>query len=496
MKQVGPARALLAAWWLLEFFGDSRRSGRGGSSLTTTIFTQSFLALVFAALLFPETPGTAFAAANLSLSSLLLGIGLLGDPARLVRADPGEMLLRTAPVRARTIALARAVHGGARLALVTTGMALPPAILGFWLHGHGAGAVLRYLVVATVVAGIVAGALAVVGQLLVLLLGTARGLLALGTCKAVLLGGGFVGFALALPELQGTVATLPFPPWLVAGWPPYLGALLVGDPLAHPAAAAALAGMLIALLGLAAALEWRERPALAPHRHRRGLLRALLQRLARGPAERGAAAFVATMLLRCPGYRARVLPLFGVPLAMTVLAFRGQAGEEARMLLGVTLQFPAIYLPFLILFLPRTEQPDVGWVFATAPVDAMRLGRSASLLALTTHVLLPAQVAAVLLATVAGLPLGTLLPMAVFAFGVGVVVTAIAVARLPAMPFTLEAADEEHGFEFGAVLVGAVLLTLIGAGHAAVAGQPLGLGLSAVAITAAIAVLRRRGAVA
>jgi hypothetical protein len=42
--------ALVETWLILDFFGDARRTGEPSSSLTSTIFTQSFLALVFAAL--------------------------------------------------------------------------------------------------------------------------------------------------------------------------------------------------------------------------------------------------------------------------------------------------------------------------------------------------------------------------------------------------------------------------------------------------------------
>ena len=78
-------RALVHAWLVLDFFGDARRTGGTGSSLTTTIFTQSFLAFVFAALMYPETPPVPFAAANLCLSSLLVATGALSDHDQLNR---------------------------------------------------------------------------------------------------------------------------------------------------------------------------------------------------------------------------------------------------------------------------------------------------------------------------------------------------------------------------------------------------------------------------
>ena len=70
---------LVQAWLLLDFFGDARRSGTdSGSSLTTTIMWQALLAFGFAILLYPDVPPVPFAAANLCLSTLLVGVGSLG----------------------------------------------------------------------------------------------------------------------------------------------------------------------------------------------------------------------------------------------------------------------------------------------------------------------------------------------------------------------------------------------------------------------------------
>ena len=60
-----PIRALVGTWLLLDFFGDARRSGGDASTLTTSIFSQSFLSLGISALLFPEIPPVPFAAATM-----------------------------------------------------------------------------------------------------------------------------------------------------------------------------------------------------------------------------------------------------------------------------------------------------------------------------------------------------------------------------------------------------------------------------------------------
>ena len=102
--------ALVHTWLVLDFFGDARRTGGTGSSLTTTIFTQSFLAAVFAFLLYPETPMVPFAAANLSLSSLLVAIGTLANEDQLNRRRADHALLASAPVGRATVTLARSGH--------------------------------------------------------------------------------------------------------------------------------------------------------------------------------------------------------------------------------------------------------------------------------------------------------------------------------------------------------------------------------------------------
>jgi hypothetical protein len=120
---------LVHAWLVLDFFGEARRTGGSASTLTTTIFSQSFLALVVAALLYPEPPPVPFAAANLSLSTLLVALGALDaeQPQRRRLAD--RVLLDTAPLGRQTVAAARALHGAFAVVLLTVGMALPPAVL-------------------------------------------------------------------------------------------------------------------------------------------------------------------------------------------------------------------------------------------------------------------------------------------------------------------------------------------------------------------------------
>ena len=136
-KLCSGVRALIRAWLLLDFFGDARRAGEGnGSSLTTTIMWQSLLAFAFAVLLYPDVPPIPFAAANLCLSTLLIGVGALGDEQRPLRLAADENLLAGAPVSDATVVAARSGHAAFQLVLVTTGMAISPAILLGHLTGE------------------------------------------------------------------------------------------------------------------------------------------------------------------------------------------------------------------------------------------------------------------------------------------------------------------------------------------------------------------------
>ena len=114
--------SLVEAWLVLDFFGRGRREHREGSSLTTTIFAQSFVSLAAAALLFgPDARVVPFVAANLSLSTLLIGLGALGEGGRADWLLADRVLVGTAPLPRAALPLARILHGGFHLGLVTVG---------------------------------------------------------------------------------------------------------------------------------------------------------------------------------------------------------------------------------------------------------------------------------------------------------------------------------------------------------------------------------------
>lgn len=489
MSAVRRITALAHAWLMLDFFGESRRNGENSSTLTTTIFGQSTLGFIFAALLFPDTPAVAFCAANLSLSTLLVGIGVLGQPARADRARAGEVLVRTAPLPRSALAAARALHGMFYVALITIGLALPPAILSYWITGHRLWIVPAYLAIACCLSGIVSGTLSLVVVTASRWLGPARGQLVNGTLRAALIGGGFVACAVCLRHLQGTVDELPLPRWLIDAWPPYWGARLLGDPAHGAGWIALLVGSLVTLFALAALAERASRAAAGRRGAGPGLLARLDRRLASGGPLLGVVAFTSSMLCRSPSFRSKVLPIFGLPLAMVLLAFVEPDPGGSRLLLGMTLQFPAIYLPFLVAFLAQAERPGLAWVFATSPEAGIGLGRRAALLSLSSHVLLPAHLVTLTVMLLAGIAPLLSLSLALFALASGILVAGLATRSLDAVPFT----DDREGvqLDIGRLMVPALVLAAGGGAFATIADRGVGLALTAAMVAAAASLLRR-----
>ena len=262
------------SWLVIDFFGDSRKTGEPGSSLTSTIFTQSFIGLLFAAVFIPEEQGlgVAYVAANLSLSTMLIGIGLLGDPKRTKREAADELLVRTAPMPAGSLAIARLLHGAFYLGLVSTGMAIPAGVLCYWACDHRIAAVFLYILMATVVAGLLAGALAVFARFAMLLLGPIRAQLVAGSLKAALLAGGFLGFVACLPHMGDTADALPMGRTGAMLWPPYWAARVVDKPLEAGLFWALLSGLALVLFALATLANRLRQNRVQSRPARRGLL--------------------------------------------------------------------------------------------------------------------------------------------------------------------------------------------------------------------------------
>jgi len=451
--------ALVRTWLLLDFFGDSRRAGDGeGSSLTTTIMWQSLLAFIFAMLLYPDIAFVPFVAANLCLSTLLIGVGSLGDEERPLRQAADATLLAGAPVAATSIVLARSGHAAFQLILITTGMALPPAVLlghltGEWLLCVG------YVVAACACSALATGSLATLRALLARLLGTARATLMMGTLRAALLGCGFVLFALSLRELSETADALPIGRSGAELLPPYHAARLLADPGTELWRLLPWTGLVLLLLVTMTALLRTEPPGGNRISRQQPLLRLLAKISGRG-ARHGIAEFVAISMWRSPGFRARVLPLLGLPAGMVFLTLGSQDGNDDFVLVCLLLQLPAIYLPFLIAFLPRADQADTGWVFAHAPGLTRELVSDSTWRALTTHVLVPTYGLALVLVTSIGPDRIDRAAALAFAFGMAVI-AAEWMSRMDRVPFT-DNREEDRGLELGGLMAGALILGGLG----------------------------------
>ena len=486
-------RALVHAWLILDFFGANRRSGEQGSSLTTAVYGQSFIGLLFAAILLPDRSDgsgfVAYAAANLSLSTLLMGIAALADPARAQRARADEVLLRTAPIGRVAVLLARVLHAGFALCTVTIGISLPPAILSFWCSGGQLWVVPAYLVVACVLAGLVSGALTVLSDAAALVLGPARGQLVTASFRGLLLAGGFVGFALCLRHLRGTAAELPFGRTGAMLWPPYWGARWLHDPRGGWRFALALAGCAAVLAATAIALQ--RVPARTVQRVGASWLARLDRRLVGEGPLLGLTAFTSAMLYRSPSFRAKVLPILLLPAAMVVLAMWQADARQQSILLGVTLQLPAIYLPILVAFLAQADEEKSGWVFATSPlIPDPSAPRHAALVSLTTHVLTPVHAISFAILCCTQVALGTAVVLSAFSWGAAVIVARIVLQGLEVVPFT--DVSEGMSIDGGSVFALAFVLGLAGGVLAAFAGTPWAV-LCAIATAAAAArVLLRR----
>ena len=482
--------ALIRTWLLIDFFGDARRAGKGhASSLTTTIFTQSFFAFVFAALLYPETPPVPFAAANLCLSSLLIAIGALGDESRPERRAADDHLLTTSPMSRLRIALARSGHAAFSVMLVTIGMALPPAILLAFVT-HDSRQAFGYLLGACACSGLACGALGLLARVGTRWLGAGRTALLMGSVKALLLGGGLVLFAIALPRLQSTADALPFGRLGTQLLPPYQVARWLAAPSAEAWRPLLLLASGLAMLALATLIGGVNALARTHTTRASGTLR-ILRRLTTPGPHRAIAEFVATGMWRSAGFRTRVLPLLGVPAAMVLLTMRGTGARNDFVLTCVLMQLPAIYLPFLVVFLPRADQPGTAWIFAHAPRIWLEDVQDATWRALVTHVLLPVFAIAMLLACATGASGLAALPAALFALGVAVLSARVVVRSLMVVPFT-EAREGDRGPEFGSVVGNGILLGGLGTLFGLALPEALRWPVALVVVAVAVAGLARR----
>ena len=490
-RRHSPTLALVESWLILDFFADARRRGRvdGGATLTTGIFTQSFIAFLFAALLFDRSIShTAFAAANLSLTSLMIAFTLFAEPPSRDRRIADRTLIGTAPGGMSVWRSASILHGSFFVLLITTGLAIPGAVLSAWLADDAASGGVTFVVhvlAALLCGGVVAGFVQLVLKAATAWTSPEGAALTAGSVRAALLGAGFAAFAAFIPFLDDGIDSLPLPRFLVSAWPAFIGAQWAASPwdASRPGILLAALVGLFALGAIVSRLESNatrgQRPTTAPL----GRLSATLTKPG-GAQLLGAAAFTGIMLLRSAGLRARVLPLFGLPIAMAgLVVFHAEDLDAQLPMLGAILQFPAIYMPFLVLFLPSADEPRANHIFETAPIAPStrnRLARRASLAALATRILLPASLLGGALVLAVGVDVLQALSMAAFGFGLSILATELHLLRLRGMPFTLAPEPGRNGEnDLGGMVFTALVLAALGGGHATVADSWFGLATAA-----------------
>jgi hypothetical protein len=366
----------------------------------SALFVHALLAAFLCALARDILPPFAYGVFALCLTGGLVCVPLLGELGWLLRRDPASEWVRTLPVRARELELARVLHLLALLAALALASAVPAALLapdGTALHARG---LLPLLAI---------GWVAFLAALLLLvqsLLGErAEGLLVLFQTSVIVLS--VVGIVLAIRHLR-TLAGIPVlgdadAPFLWLVPPAWFAAPLAPAGEAAPTWPAILAA--VAGIGLLFAL-----PAAAPPRRARGswlgTLLSPVRRLAsfswvRGE-ERGVFDLVYEALPREREVVLRAVPLLGIPLAFLALA-SGESRAGARSDVLALLYFTAgAYLPVLLVHVPVSATPDAAWILRTAPVGE-RAVREGTIKALAVRFLVPLYaVLALLGATFAG----------------------------------------------------------------------------------------------
>jgi hypothetical protein len=357
-------------------------------------------------------------------------------------------------------------------------MALPPAIL-LACHEQDPWKVPAYLALACACSALAIGSLACALRAVRAQLGAHAAALVAGSAKAIVLAFGVGIFALSLGSLSKTADALPIGRLGAELLPTYHAAKILHDPMgeAWRALPWLLVGCVLALVAIALP-EPENEPTrrVAPG----GLFARIERRLAGAPADAAITGFCSTMLWRSPAVRARVLPLLGVPAAFAFLALRGNEGRGADLFVAMALQFPAIYLPFVIAMMRQSDVQGSRWIFDSAPaIGAARVQRAAWI-SLVLRVLLPvhAMLAAMLLATT-DRTLDTAL-LCVWSLCIGACAARVMARAIDDVPFSRD--DANTNLDFGNLMAAALVL----AGAAAFVASN---GTTTLAVAAAVSVL-------
>lgn len=365
----------------------ARLSAYGGAARApvAALLLQGLIAALLCGLARGELGPFAYGLVSTSLCGLLVAIPLSGELSRLLLVDEADEWVRTQPVRAREVHLARLAHLLVALGVLALGSLLPAAALA----PAGTGAAGRVVIVlagleqALVLAALVLlvqGALRGRAQALLVFAQTA---LFVGVVLAAALGARLVPALrhVAAPEDVPLAAILP-PVWFAA-------------PLAESASLALVAAGPLAALAALALLVLAPAPQ-APQPRRGAPLLSRLLAPARSLAvrtwvrrdERAVFELVFDALPREPGFVLRAYPLVAVPLVFLALGLREADASSLEGLCSLLCFTTAAYLPLVSSHVPASDSADARWLLETAPI-APRAVDEGAMKALAVRVVLP-----------------------------------------------------------------------------------------------------------
>ncbi|MFQ5503782.1 MAG: hypothetical protein ACE5F1_03175 [Planctomycetota bacterium] len=366
-------RALLSVWLTMDFFGKSRRKGRGGGgSLTTVIFTQGSLSFAFAVLNFPpEQPGAAFVAGTLALVAGFTMLAMLGEVQDQLGHPADRDFVLACPIGRGTYYVTRGLHVLVYLGLFNFGLSIPPALLAIWTSGSP-WAALHYFYLSFLLSVTLTCLVQLPVLLSARLLGKQFAASASAFLRAILTGGIFLGLILGLRAMVQGPEAFPGGLGLLRLLPPYWFAraheALLGRGGSHETYVLLTALSTPAALGLLYLTALLPSPIGARHqRRRRWGLADLAGPFLRSRSERGLLVFVFGMLARERSFRLRALPLLGLPLAIVLLGLMaGSSPGTLPYFMAVVHNLPLAYLPFLMAFLPYAEGHQAAWILTAS----------------------------------------------------------------------------------------------------------------------------------
>ncbi len=383
-------RALIEAWLIRDFYGAARRQGtKGSATLTTTIFAQGFLSYIFASISYNEAAPLAYLAGTLSFVSALALLSLLGTlQDNLI--DPADRdLVRPTPLSTPTWFVARALHLLLYLAIFAIGLSIAPAVLACWTLDTWL-AFPVYFAGSLLLVGTLAGLLQLPLLLASRLLGEGAASSLSALLRALLLGGSFFGLALGLRAMLRGPESFPggmeFLQLLPSYWFAHAELFVLGaggDPSWALLALAAPFALTLALLAIAS-LPVKSGGRRRLTEGRDGLLLRIVGPVLASNREKGATAFVLSLMGRERSFRLKALPLLGLPLGMIFFGDR----EAEGIFYALMHNLPLAFAPFLIHGLPYADNWRAAWILDSSPSWNLALGRRAATLAFASLALL------------------------------------------------------------------------------------------------------------